>query len=90
MSRTSIYAEIDQERARQEILKLVGRFPSTCADPTMPLGHKLAVLAEEFGEVSYEVCEALAGHPAAPADLRDELLQVAAVCVAWVESMGDP
>lgn len=90
MSRASIYEAIDRERARQEILKLVGRFTSTCADTTMPLGHKLAVLAEEFGEVSYEVCEALAGHPAAPADLREELVQVAAVCVAWIESMGEP
>lgn len=87
MSRANIFAAIDRERARQAMLKAAGRFPATCADPTMPLGHKLAVLAEEFGEISYEVCEALAGHPAAASDLRAELVQVAAVCVAWIESM---
>lgn len=62
---------------------------------TITEAEKLVVLAEEFGEVSREVMEEIIGNDrddAAHADasiarLRKELIQVAAVAVAWVESL---
>ena len=48
----------------------------------------LAILGEEFGEVSKAVCEQLQDNYTAEAleeNLEIELIQVAAVCVAWVE-----
>lgn len=57
--------------------------------------EKLAVLAEEFGEAACEVTEEIIGRDRGDvthADksverLRKELVQVAAVCVAWVEAI---
>jgi NTP pyrophosphatase (non-canonical NTP hydrolase) len=47
----------------------------------------LAVLNEEQGEVAKEVVEASAGKGYLPA-LRRELIQTAAVCVAWLETLS--
>lgn len=44
----------------------------------------LAILAEEFGEVSKEVCNALEKDCYDPA-IEIEIAQVAAVCIAWLE-----
>lgn len=78
-------ALVGAERARQNEL-----WPGqTCAD-SIPHAAKLAILAEEFGEVSHELTEALnRGDIEAPDldALRDELVQVAAVAVAWIESL---
>jgi NTP pyrophosphatase (non-canonical NTP hydrolase) len=41
---------------------------------------KLTVLAEEFGEVARAILEV------DPENLRDELIDVAATCFAWLES----
>lgn len=76
---------VTAERARQEEL-----WPGqTCAEPSMPHASKLAILLEEVGEVAHELTEALNGGniewPVLDA-LRDELVQVAAVAVAWIES----
>ena len=84
---------ISGERKRQERLKSEGRFPHTCADPELNLPQKLAVLAEEFGEVARCVVEAsgLANdkhHPDAMKALRKELVEVAAVCCAWAEALS--
>lgn len=57
--------------------------------------EKLAVLAEEFGEAAREVTEEIIArdrddkkHELASRNrLRKELIQVAAVCVAWVEAL---
>lgn len=89
---------VNRERHRQECLKAQGKFPWSCADQIDPdsgreilLAEKLAVLAEEFGEVAEIVCKL--GAKRAEADtvslkmLRDELVQVAAVAVAWAESL---
>lgn len=75
--RRHIHMLIDDERRRQE-----AKFPNrTCADP-LPPELKVAVLVEEVGEVARAVLE----HE--PADrLRDELVQVAAVAVAWLEAL---
>ena len=98
----NIYGAIQNERRRQEDLKRSGKFDFTCASLNVLTTAKLAVLAEEFGEVSKEVVEQLIEtqkyakenmvYPKnrkeyRKAELRKELVQVAAVCVAWLESL---
>ena len=80
---------IFDERERQESLKAGGKFQFTCADSGISHAERLAVLAEEFGEVSREVAEAVgSGLKVNGAALRIELIQVAAVCVAWGEFLS--
>lgn len=75
---------VARERDRQE--KKFGATGQTCANPKMPNLERLAVLAEEFGEVAQAVCKhEWDGHD--QQNLRDELVQVAAVAVAWVEGL---
>lgn len=94
----NILQEVEVERQRQETLKREGKFPWTCADTVNPDNRrqilaveKLAVLAEEFGEVADVVCKLNAGREEAEQvslrELREELIQVAAVAVAWAESL---
>lgn len=75
------------ERARQEEL-----WPGQTCSGVLPHAAKLAVLLEEVGEVAHELTEALNDSPGgieAPdlESLRTELVQVAAVATAWVESL---
>lgn len=51
-----------------------------CSSPGVSAAVKAAVLAEECGEVAREALDGTTG-------LRDELVQVAAVAVAWLESL---
>lgn len=82
-----IFNEVMGERIIQEELCRMGKIPWTCAgNSSNP--EKLVVLAEEFGEVSKEVCEQLNGKYD-PFNLRAELIQVAAVCVAWIEALDE-
>ncbi len=76
------------ERERQETLVRV-KFEYTCADPTIPDIRKLSVLAEEFGEAARHVSDFDSSIPKirAKAALREELIQIAAVAVAWVEGL---
>lgn len=83
-----VIEEVAIERARQEQIGLdkavAGVRWSSCADPDMPGGddRRYTVLGEEFGEVA----NALLEHRGDEA-LRTELIQVAAVAVAWVEAI---
>jgi NTP pyrophosphatase (non-canonical NTP hydrolase) len=81
--------DIAKERERQERLKVEGRFKYTCADKTLTTGEKLAILTEELGEVAHavKVRAALTTNRTDDADLRKELVQVAAIALAWVESL---
>lgn len=80
--------DIAAERVRQEQLRHEGRFPYTCAGEGLTPAEKLAVLAEEFGEVAREISDARNCRTEPnPKRLRAELVQVAAVAVAWVESL---
>jgi hypothetical protein len=80
------------ERARQEDIGEAKRASGidwrSCADPDMAGGDftRLAVLAEEFGEVANAVLETAYGS-SGDEHLRDELIQVAAVAAAWVEAV---
>jgi hypothetical protein len=94
----SILELVAKERLRQEKLKQEGKFPWTCGDVFNPDSwkpvlnvEKLTVLAEEFGEVASIVCKLQANRAEAKEvsldKLREELIQVAAVAVAWAESL---
>lgn len=74
MTRWEISRNILDERDRQDAL-----WGPHGGQDKMDLTTRLAVLAEEFGEVAHAVLEADFGN------LSEELVQVAAVCVAWLE-----
>lgn len=88
MIRSDIYQAIDNERARQD-----AKFPGQWAGfgdefAIVSLPHRrqaallecAAILAEEAGEVAKAVLER------DDRGLEFELVQVAAVCVAWLEA----
>lgn len=77
------YDAIRLERTRQAV-KWSGPHDwgaGDCSSPEVPEPVKMAVLAEEVGEVARAMLDGK------PEDLRRELIQVAAVAVAWVEGM---
>lgn len=82
MKRPDVYRMIDAERARQAA-KWGGDHDwgrGDCSSHQVAPEVKVAVLAEEVGEVSRAVLEA--DWP----NLHEELVQVAAVAVAWLEA----
>jgi NTP pyrophosphatase (non-canonical NTP hydrolase) len=88
VNRQAIYALIDSERERQAAKwSAEHRWGNgDCSSDAVQSIVKVAVLAEECGEVARAVldhdhCGPLCGH------LADELVQVAAVAVAWLESL---
>ena len=88
MSRTQIFQSIGDERWRQEALKKQGKFAFSCADAGMLNAERFLVLAEEFGEVGHELNEGIGADRSVDlVKLRAELIQVAAVCVAWCEAI---
>lgn len=78
------------EVQRQDDLARAGKFDGTHVMPGGTDLERLAVLVEEFGEVSIEVCKAitLGGQIRRPG-LREELIQVAAVALAWAAAIDD-
>lgn len=89
MSATArVLDDVLDERHRQEAIgrekRTLGIRWSSCADPDMPGGDTMryAVLGEEVGEVANAILEGSGDD-----DLREELVQVAAVAVAWVEAI---
>ena len=83
MNRGAIYQQINAERARQQA-KWGGPHDwgeGDCSSPHVEETTKLCVLSEEVGEVSRALLD---GNKA---DLRAELVQVAAVAVAWLEGI---
>lgn len=87
LERRLIFDDITAERDRQETLLASGKFAWTCAGPDVPDLDRLAVLAEEFGEVAREVCRVACEKGTPSGDLRVELVHVAAVAVAWLEGI---
>ena len=83
MTRAEVYALIDAERARQASLWTEPHDwgQGDCSSTAVALPVKVAVLMEECGEVARAVLDL------SPANLRDELAQVAAVAVSWLESL---
>lgn len=91
--RVKIFEKISDERWQQERLKQKGRFRYTCADVGITHMECLVVLGEEYGESCRAVLNLLrlsndAGLGADRlAHLEKELIQVAAVSVAWLEKI---
>jgi hypothetical protein len=98
----NILEEVRQERLRQEQLKRDGKFLWTCADLGVSEDRKLSVLTEETGEVAKEIVDYGISRDKYHLEnlpfplhrdihflsrIRTELIQVAAVCVAWCESI---
>jgi hypothetical protein len=81
--RRDIYRLIDTERERQ--LKLWGRHhqwgTGDCSSALVDMPVKLAVLTEEVGEVARAILDR------DDTNLRDELVQVAAVAIAMIEGL---
>ena len=76
------------ERRRQETLKAEGRFRYTCADVEMTDDERMCVLVEEVGEAARAVLEKRRlANDTHGKELRTELVQVAAVAVAWIEAL---
>lgn len=87
-----ILNEIKTERLRQGEMKREGRFLYTCADDGLTNAEKMTVLLEEVGEVAREVLtqegRRLARDTVETKEaLRKELIQVAAVSLAWIEAL---
>lgn len=83
MTRSDIYALIDAERDQQAIQWAAPHRwgQGDCSSLLVEETVKTAVLSEECGEVARAVLDA--DHEA----MRRELVQVAAVAVAWLESL---
>ncbi len=87
-TRADVYAEISMERNRQERLVRDGRFRHTLASTSLTNEVKVAVLGEEFGEVCRAVLQLRKYvNDTTAADLKTELIHVAAVAVAWLECL---
>lgn len=84
MNRSDIYALIDAERSRQAF-KWDREHPwghGDCSSHDVAPIVKVAVLTEEVGEVARAVLE-----NSYVDQLAAELVQVAAIAVAWLESL---
>ena len=82
MTRDAIWAAIEAERRRQSAkwnLEHEWGYGDCSSEQVSP-AVKAAVLAEESGEVARSALDGTL-------DLKDELVQVAAVAVAWLESL---
>ncbi len=83
---------VSDERLRQQRLFAEGKIYFSVASPVPNADRKLRVLVEEIGEVA-EAIDRLEGKHTFKVlqrrvvHLRTELVQVAAVCVAWLESL---
>lgn len=92
-----IYFAIADERCRQERLHLEGKFTHTCWSPDFgAFTHfaRVSVLGEEYGEVcraALDVENVTGGRCGSAAErrakLRKELIEVAAVAVAYIEGL---
>jgi hypothetical protein len=90
----SVLAEVEAERRRQDSRWGEQNHPDGTGDAyadDAALARKECEQAADSGELSWrhilleEVAEAMAERE--PADLRNELIQVAAVAVAWAEAL---
>lgn len=90
--------DVGRERIRQEEKCLEHRDKGwlTCADPDNDDGTRLSILGEEFGEVARTMCdERVNEYAAGPIEnrgralehRREELVQLCAVAVAWIEAI---
>lgn len=68
----------------EEVRRAMGKFPTW---PTDPL-HALAVLGEEYGELTKAVLQTIyEPHKSSAADVRDEAIQTAAMALRFIASL---
>jgi len=84
----ALVEDVWMERERQRALFRVGRISFLCESPIVDPRRKFTVLAEEVGEVAQAI-DQVENHDRAPGNLHAELIQVAAVAAAWIESLQD-
>ncbi len=90
MAVAKVMDEIMTEIDRQDDLARLGKFGGTHVMPGGTDLERLAVLAEEFGELSIEVCKGIEkGRQVRRPGLREEAKQVAAVAAAWVVAIDE-
>ncbi len=65
-----------------------GRYWWPAGSPRLLPEQSFAILAEEVGEVARELCEARARREPPGLNLRAELIQIAAIAVAWADLIG--
>lgn len=85
-----IFTLIEKERERQELLAASGRFKHTLRDRDLSEPCKVAVIMEEIGEVSRNVLsrqELVTDGSIGDDSLMLELVQIAALSVAWIERL---
>lgn len=85
-TRTEAYRRIRRERERQTDLFRKGRIAFDVASPIIDVRRKFRVLAEEIGEVAHAI-DQVENHGMVKSNIRMELIQVAAVACAWLESL---
>jgi hypothetical protein len=82
MTREDVFRLVEAERGRQGS-QWMGKHAwgqGDCSSPLVADPVKAAVLMEECGEVARAVLDI--------ADVRSELVQVAAVAIAWLEGLS--
>ncbi len=92
---TWVQPAISAERDRQDHLFRSGKHQFSCTSPIVDVARKFRVLMEEIGEVAEAIdrLEATSkphNATAAIMHLTRELIQVAAVTTAWLESLETP
>lgn len=91
----AVLFDVAAERIRQDQLVDKGKHPFSCANSVVRDLPKLPILAEEFGEVAKALYEYTFLGSELDLNqqrhhLRAELIQLAAVAVAWAESLTPP
>lgn len=85
MTQTEIFDRIKQERICQEHFLEKNIIPYSAAS-SVPDFNKLSILMEEVGEIAKNLNDRHKGEEYL-INLKLELIQTAAVCVAWLESL---
>ncbi|HMJ88768.1 MAG TPA: hypothetical protein VK530_03070 [Candidatus Acidoferrum sp.] len=83
----NVLVDVVVERARQQQLFDAGKLPFRVCDRATTNSTRLAVAAEEFGEIAHAINEGTVTVQER-AHLREEVIQLAAVCVAWAEALN--
>jgi NTP pyrophosphatase (non-canonical NTP hydrolase) len=88
---SGVVRDVKAEMVRQAQLKREGRFKHTPRDTDIPDTLKLAMLLEECGEVSRATLARAKVVQETEQDhsLKKELVQVAAIAIAWAEALGE-
>ena len=86
-----VFTRISAERGRQSLLLRQGKLLFNCSSIVVDPRRKLRVIVEELGEVAEALFRLEASDSKASREhLITELVQVAAVAVAWLEALLQP